>query len=103
MCTLGTHTVSFAANDKRDAEVRRRFENLDVGDLRFNPLHARGTAEEEARKENKPGTYRQSFRPFMWVWASDEERSSGASAYQYRTNRSRGIRLLRHGPSQASS
>ena len=66
-------------------------------------MHARGTAEEEAKKENKPGTYTQSFRPFMWVWASDEERSSGASAYQYRTNRSRGIRLLRHGPSQASS
>ena len=57
MCTLGTHTVSFAANDRRDAEVRRCFENLDVGGLMSNPLNARGTAEEEARKENKPGTY----------------------------------------------
>ena len=82
MCTLGTHTVSFVANDKRNAEVRRCFESLDVGGLMSNPLHARGTAEEEARKENKPGTYRQSFRPFMWVWAPDEERAVWQCAFR---------------------
>jgi hypothetical protein len=69
---LGTHSIAFAADND---DLRRACEHLEVSGAMKSPISRRQSAEQEAKDARAGGTYVQSFRPFMWIWAPDEERS----------------------------